>query len=272
MKKTVQQMERTLLKSISPLFYAFILVLFNAQTPLIAQEVSGYQVPPQAIEELVNAPVTPSVSFSRTGELMLILERRGYASIEDLSHPELKIGGIRINPATSGPSRSGSFENIKVKNIKTGLEQQVDGLPSNPKLSNVTLSDDEKSLAFSHTSPTGISLWVVELASMEARRITEEVVNPAYGTSVAWLPDNQLLVKEVNPSRGELPQASSIPEGPIIQETSGNAAPSRTYQDLLQNAHDEALLAFFMDSQLYKIDLEGNKAAVGDPGDRKSVV
>ncbi|HLW20872.1 MAG TPA: prolyl oligopeptidase family serine peptidase [Cyclobacteriaceae bacterium] len=270
MEKRLRKIEKTVLKNISPLLYTLFLVLLNVQTPVIAQEISGYQLPPKAILELVNAPVTPSVSFSRTGDLMLVLERRGYASIEDLSHPELKIGGIRINPATSGPSRSGSFENIKVKNTKTGVEQQVKGLPSNPKLSNVTLSDDEKYLAFSHTSPTGISLWVVEIASMEARRITEEVVNQAYGTSVAWLPDNQLLVKEVNPSRGELPQASSIPEGPIIQETSGNAAPSRTYQDLLQNAHDEALLAFFMDSQLYKIDLEGNKAAVGDPGWFKS--
>src|SRR5690554_2443566 len=192
MEKRLRKIEKTVLKNISPLLYTLFLVLLNVQTPVIAQEISGYQLPPKAILELVNAPVTPSVSFSRTGELMLILERPGYAPIEDLSHPELKIGGIRINPATSGPSRSGSFENIKVKNIKSGEEREIKNLPSNPKLSNVSFSEDEKYLAFSHTTPTGISLWIAEIETLEARQITEEVVNQAYGQSIAWLPDNQL--------------------------------------------------------------------------------
>src|SRR5690606_25000654 len=46
--------------------------------------------------------------------------------------------------------------------------------------------------------------------------------------------------------------------------------PSRTYQDLLQNPHDEDLLAYFMDSQLFRVDLEGNKRPIGEPGWIKS--
>ena len=260
---------RIYLKNTSTHATTFWCVLLLFQWPLMAQQTTGYQRPPQAIEELVNAPVTPSVSFSKTGDLMLVLEAPGYASLEDLSHPELRIGGIRINPASSGPSRASSFENIRLKNIRTGEEKEISNLPENPKLSNISFSDDEKYIAFTHRSADGISLWVAEVATMEARRLAGEI-NQVYGRSISWLPDNQLLVKGINPSRGSIPEATLIPDGPIIQETSGTAAPSRTYQDLLQNPHDEALLAYFMDSQLLKVGLDGNKKAIGEAGWIKS--
>jgi hypothetical protein len=57
----------------------------------------------------------------------------------------------------------------------------------------------------------------------------------------------------------------------VIQETSGNAAPSRTYQDLLSNPYDEALFAYFMDSQLMKISLDGTKSPIGKPSMIKSM-
>lgn len=248
---------------------AFLVVLLFLQPPAIAQQNEGYQRPPQAIEDLVNAPVTPTVTFSRTGDLMLVLERPGYAALEDLAHPELRIGGIRINPANSGPSRASSFTNIKLRNIRTGEEKVISNLPENPKLGNVTLSDDEKYIAFTHRSADDISLWVAEVANMEARQLTGRI-NQVYGASVSWLPNHQLLVKGINPSRGSIPEAPLVPTAPIIQETSGNAAPSRTYQDLLQNPHDEDLLAYFMDSQLFRVDLEGNKRPIGEPGWIKS--
>lgn len=259
---------RDYLKYISTSAATFSCLLL-LQWSLMAQQIPGYQLPPQAIEELVNAPVTPSVSVSNSGKFMLILESPGYPSLEDLSHPELRIGGIRINPATNGPSRASSFENITIKNIRTGQEKKISNLPADPKLSSISFSNDEKHIAFTHRSVDGISLWVADVQTMEARRITGEV-NQVYGRSISWLPDNQLIVKGINPLRGSLPKASLVPAGPIIQETSGTAAPSRTYQDLLQNPHDEALLAYFMDSQLFKVDLEGNKTAVGEAGWIKS--
>ena len=250
--------------------YRFILVLglcgFGEVISIKAQNALTYQTPPKAIADLVNAPITPQASFSRSGEFMLLLERAGNPSIEELAQPELRIAGIRINPATNGPSRGGSVENVKLKNTRSGLEQDIKGLPSSPKLGNFSLSKDEKFVAMTHTSNTGISLWVVDLSTLEAKKLTEEIVNGTYGNAITWTPDNKILLKAVNPSRGNMPKAPLAPAGPIIQETSGNAAPSRTYQDLLTNSHDEALFAYFMDSQLMLVDLSGSKQAVGPSG------
>ncbi|MCL6258380.1 prolyl oligopeptidase family serine peptidase [Aquiflexum sp. TKW24L] len=233
---------------------------------VISSKAQTYQSPPKAIADLVNAPITPQTSFSRSGEIMLLLERAGNPSIEELAQPELRIAGIRINPATNGPSRGGSVENVKLKNTRTGKEQDIKGLPANPKLGNFSLSKDEKFVAMTHTSNTGISLWVVDLTTLEAKKLTDDIVNAAYGSAITWTPDNKILLKAVNPSRGSMPKAPLAPAGPIVQETSGNAAPSRTYQDLLTNSHDEALFAYFMDSQLMLVDLSGSKQAVGASG------
>lgn len=222
-----------------------------------------YQTPPKAIADLVNAPSTPSVSFSKDGEWMMLLERADNPSIEELSQPELRIAGLRINPATSGPSRSTGIENIKIRKTKSGEEIQITGLPSKASMGSFSLSKDEKYLAFTNTESNGISLWVADLSTYEAKKLTDPILNDVMGNVLIWAPENQLLVKAVNPSRGAMPQAPSAPAGPVVQETSGNAAPSRTYQDLLSNPYDETLFAYFMDSQLQLISLDGTSKTVG---------
>ncbi|MFN3800466.1 prolyl oligopeptidase family serine peptidase [Belliella pelovolcani] len=236
-----------------------------------AQNALTYQTPPKEIADLVKAPSTPSVSFSRTGDFMLLLERSGNPSIEDLAQPELRIAGMRINPATNGPSRSGAVENVKIKMTKSGEEFQIKGLPANARLGGFSVSKDEKYAAVTNTTNTGISLWVVDLTTYEAKKLTDEIVNDVMGGTLSWTPDNKILLKAINPNRGQMPKAPLAPVGPTVQETSGNAAPSRTYQDLLANPHDEALFAYFMDSQLMMIDLDGKATPFGKPGMFKSV-
>lgn len=244
----------------------YLIVLLVFMGILDSQAQTGYQKPPKSITDLVNAPTTPSVSFSKDGDWMLLLERADNPSIEDLSQPELRIAGLRINPATSGPSRGRGVENIKIKMTQGGEEKQITGLPSKPNMGDFAFSKDEKYLSFTQTEANGISLWVADLSTFEAKKLTDAIVNDVYGNSIIWTPDNQLLVKTANPTRGSIPQKPSAPAGPIIQETSGDAAPSRTYQDLLSDPYDEALFAYFMDSQIMLINLDGSKKPIGPSG------
>jgi dipeptidyl aminopeptidase/acylaminoacyl peptidase len=230
-----------------------------------------YQTPPKAIADLVNAPSTPSVSFSKNGDWMMLLERADNPSIEELSQPELRIAGLRINPATSGPSRGRGVENVKIKMTRGGEEIQIKGLPANPSMGGFALSKDEKFLAFTQTEANGISLWVVDMTSFEAKKLTDTILNEVYGDAMAWTPENEILIKAVNPNRGNIPQKPSAPAGPIIQESTGEASPNRTYQDLLSNPYDEKLFAFFIDSQIMLVDLNGNKKPIGPSGMIKSM-
>ncbi len=249
----------------------FLSVLVLALTFSQVQAQSTYQTPPKEIADLVNAPSTPTAVFNKKGDWMLLLERADNPSIEDLSQPELRIGGLRINPATSGPSRQTAVENVKIRTTKSGEEIQIKGLPSTPNMGGFSLSQDEKYLAFTQTDADGISLWLADLSTYEARKLTEPILNEVLGSSILWTPNNQLLIKAANPSRGDIPKAPSAPSGPTIQESLGEAAPSRTYQDLLTNPYEESLFAYFIDSQLMLISLDGSSTKVGQAGMIKSM-
>lgn len=68
-----------------------------------AQDNTGYQTPPKALADLVTAPPTPTVSVDSKGQWMLVSERNtATTTIAELSQPELRIAGLRINPATNG--------------------------------------------------------------------------------------------------------------------------------------------------------------------------
>jgi hypothetical protein len=96
------------------ILYLLILTAYGA----FAQENLGYQRPPEEIAKLLEAPLTPFVSFSPDKQWMLLLDRSDFPTIEQLSRPELRIGGLRINPQNFGPSRSSYTIGLKVKRIK----------------------------------------------------------------------------------------------------------------------------------------------------------
>src|SRR5690606_5226190 len=123
------------------------------------QATTGYQRPPEAIASIIDAPSTPGVSINSKGDWMLLLERAGYPSIEELAPPESRLAGLRINPATNGQSRATFINNIKLKQVNGGQEFELAGIPQNAQISYVTWSPDEKQIAFTITKANGIELW-----------------------------------------------------------------------------------------------------------------
>jgi hypothetical protein len=72
----------------------------------LSQDQLNYQQPPAIMRDLLLAPTTPSVSLDSKASWMLILERSSYPSIAELAEPELRIGGLRMNPANFSASRA----------------------------------------------------------------------------------------------------------------------------------------------------------------------
>ncbi len=234
-----------------------------------AQSGLTYQVPPEEIEALVNAPQTPAVSVNPKGDWMVLLERSGYPSIEELAQPELKLAGLRINPRTNGPSRAYSYNGLTFKSIIENKEYPVTGLPEDPQIENVSWSPDGQTLVFTISKQDGIELWMADFTNGKAEKLTEAIINDVMGyLPYRWISKGgNLVYKTVPDSRGEAPSKPLTPKGPIVQETTGKKAPVRTFQDLLSNPHDEDLFDFYTTSQLYTINLKTKvKKAFGEPG------
>ncbi len=227
-----------------------------------AQQV--YNVPPKAIVDLVDAAPTPSVSVGPKRQWMLLMERPSLPPVSELSQPELRIAGLRINPRTNGRSRSSYFTKLSLKQISGQSERDISGLPRDARIGSVSWSPDGKHIAFSLTRDTAIELWVAEVASARARRLIDASLNGAYRSAFSWVSDSQTLIAMVVPAgRGPAPSAPSVPVGPVVQENIGKKAPARTYQDLLKNSHDETLFEYYLKSQLTRITLDSQSDPIG---------
>ncbi|MDE2773350.1 MAG: hypothetical protein OXI46_06540, partial [Gemmatimonadota bacterium] len=132
---------------------------------------------------------------------------------------------------------------------------------------NTRWSPNGSTVAFTHDTDSAVQLWVLDLASAQARRLSDlDLVNVGFGAPFNWSPKGDFLyVRAVPPGRGPAPTEPMVPTAPMIEETSGEAAPARTYQDLLQDRHDEALYEYYLTAQVARIGLDGSVAMLGEP-------
>jgi len=251
------------MKSICTIIISLItLGIINAQGGL------SYQEPPKEIKELVDAPLAPSVRIDEEGENVVLLYRNAYKTIAELSEEELRLGGLRINPVTNIGSRTTFYNNIKVKKAFDENAKQVTGLPKNPRLSYFNWSPDESLMAFTHTTSSGVEIWVLEVEKGTAKKLTEASANANMGWPMTWFRDSKsLLVKMLPVDRKPLVNTeTAIPTGPTVTVSSGAKAQNRTYQDLLKNPVDEQNFEQLSRADIYKVSVDGKPSKWKETG------
>lgn len=245
------------MKSIT-LSLLFVLLTAN----LFAQENMDYQQPPEEILDLVDVQLAPSVLMDDKKEEMVLLYRDTYKSIEELSEEELRLGGLRINPKTNIGSRVNYYNKVEIKPIKDGKAAvPVNGLPANPRLSSFYWSPDQRKIAFTHTVAEGVELWVLDLKSQSAKKLTEANLNANLYDAINWFEDSESLLVKLLPTERKslINRLEAVPTGPTISVNDGKKAQNRTYQDLLKNKTDEHNFEQLALSELYRIGLDGSK-------------
>ncbi len=231
-----------------------------------AQPAAGYMTPPKAIVDIMTAEPLPAVAMSPNRDLIALATRSGMPPITEVAQPMLRVGGMRINPRNNGPHRGATGTGIVLKTIATGAERKVP-VPANARIGTPKFSPDGKRIAFTNSRDTAIDLYIAEVATAQPRLVAGVAVN-GLNNSCDWLDDSSALLCGFVPSgRGAPPAAPNVPAGPNIQESYGKPGPVRTYQDLLTSAHDEALFAYYMQSQLATVDAASGKVtSIGKPG------
>ncbi len=242
-----------------------LLSLAPLVAPLAAQ--STYRQPPTAVAQILDAPATPTALLSPDRQLIVLLERPGLPSIAEISAPEYRVAGIRLDPRTSGPSRQNPSRGLSVQPMQGGAARPVAmTLPRGAGISTPSWSPDGKRISFVVSTDDALTLWVAELATLTAREVTSRRLNAVLGAPCDWS-DNEALVCTLVPGgRGSEPKAPTTPEGPIVQEAlTGRADRAATYQDLLKNPHDEAIFEHYATSQLARVTLAGQLTEIGAP-------
>ncbi len=248
--------------------FALLVALLMLEASVSAQ--TAYQKPPQAVADILNAPPIPSVSVSPTRDYLAIIESARYPSIAEVAEPMLRLAGLRINPQTNGPARAPRVVGLAFRKIEGGEPKAV-AMPAGAKFSSPVWSHDGKRFAVANTTDKGVELWLGTVADATVRKVDGVQLNAVFATplrqdAVEWLNSNELLVKLIPEKRGDSPKPPAAPPGPVVQESSGKAAPVRTFQDMLQNAHDESLFEHYCTAQLAVVGVDGKVTKLGAPG------
>ena len=248
-----------------------------------AQTALTYQKPPAAIEELLDAPLTPVVKPSPDHSILLVQQIQSFPTIAEVAQPRYRLAGIRFNPATNGPSREVSIVKLWLQPLAGGAQQPIAGLPPVLKASHLAWSPDSKHVVFVQRETNALQLWMVDVAKASARRVGSFKLNAVLGAPCDWMANSlTLLCKVVPAARGVAPASNSVPAGPNVEENLGKVTPARTYEDLLKTPADEAVFAYYATSDLAVVSLDGTSrtlpvkglitAAVPSPDGRFAVV
>lgn len=228
-----------------------------------AQEFT-YQMPPQSIIELVDAPATPNISIGNKAGKILLIHASELPDIEDLAASELRLAGIRIDPVTYSPSRATYSRSLSFSSLDGSREVTVTGLPAKARIRNISWSPDEQYIAFTHTTANAVELWVADVQNAQARQLSSLKMNEVLGQAFVWMPDSHTLLVKARPATSETPPpVTTLPTGPVVQENTGRKAAVRTFQDLLKNPADEALFDHYAASEIYLVKLDGSTSLIG---------
>jgi hypothetical protein len=170
-------------------FTAAALAVFVAG-PAAAQE--PYRQPPAPIAQILDAEPTPSVAVSPNNDWLLLLQRDGLPPISEVAAPELRLAGMRINPRTSGESREFTFNELRLKAIDGDIERRIE-TPEGMRITSPLWSADASHISFIESGEDGLWLWVADVATGKARRVTDRKLNGVTGSSCDWISNTPRL-------------------------------------------------------------------------------
>ncbi|EDX86353.1 peptidase, S9A/B/C family, catalytic domain protein [Synechococcus sp. PCC 7335] len=246
-----------------------------------------WQTPPEPIASMLDTPRLPAVSFSPDANWIVELRSAGLPPIEELAIPKLGLAGLQLNPQTWGPAKASYYCALSIRRRDEKTACPI-ALPSSPRIRNLSWSKCGQYLSFtqthlspelqtpgsqtpglknhgSHPAASGISLWVLELETAKVWALTDSILhNIGGGSPTRWLPDGTIICR-IRIDSEPPPVPSAIPTGPVIEENLGKVAPARTFTNLLENVHDEALLEYYLTSSIAKISLTGEQTPLVDP-------
>jgi dipeptidyl aminopeptidase/acylaminoacyl peptidase len=226
---------------------------------------TGWLRPPDAIAKLIETPGAPDASLSPQRQWLVLTTREPLPGLDIVARPHLKLAGLRIDAVSRGPQLGTRVVGITLRSVATGAERALAIPPGH--WTGPIWSADDRAYALVRASEGGGELWLADPAEKAPVRVDRVRVNNVLRLGVQWLPDQaRLLVPLV--IGGVPPERPIVPAGPQVQVTKpGEKAPVRTFQDLLQDAHDEALLEYYGTSQLALVDsATGKVTPFGSPG------
>mgnify|MGYP000927931707 CR=1 FL=1 len=226
----------------------------------LGQQSLDYKKPSQEILDLVDVQRAPVLSMDSKKQTLIYLQTSMYQSIEEVSETELKIAGQRINPKINARSKQRLYTGIEVQKNRGGAVQAIKGLPSNLKIITWSWAPNDQYFTFGNVIENGVELWLIDIATLQAKKIMDKPLNLNLGYSISWFPNSEAFLVRVLPAdRKEfIDVTTAVPSGPSVLISDGSVAQNRTYPDLLKSKSDEQNFKTLASSELYRVGVDGS--------------
>ena len=242
-----------------------IIILLGALMTLNAE--TGYKLPTDDIVKIYDTQRNPYIQFIQFENFGLEISYQLHQTLEQLAEPSLKLAGEDISKRLNAHMATYPINKINIFELNNHSRIPIQ-LPENAKIRNISISNDHKKAALLNETENGVQLIIADLNNGECKAYPNFLINDILEDGIiCWLNDNDnILLKIIPNERGIEPTKPIVPEAPVIEETYGKESITRTYQNLLQNKHDEALFDHYFTSQIISLNTENGKIKrIGNP-------
>ncbi|KAF8067166.1 hypothetical protein HT031_002213 [Scenedesmus sp. PABB004] len=206
----------------------------------------------------------------RRAQILQLSRPPSLPPIFEISRPELKLAGVRIDAEQFSRSRMSYYTGLCIVPADTlvpappSATRSITGYPEGAWLNLVSWSPDGRFVSFTTRSPGGpgdpprgpLQLWLADVATGAARPLLGGRRLNTVFDSYAWVDDTHIVAAVVPQDHGPPPSRPPVPGGPRIQDNSaGVRSQSRTYTDLLRDDHDGELFEYYGTSELLLLDV-----------------
>jgi dipeptidyl aminopeptidase/acylaminoacyl peptidase len=242
----------------------------------------GYVLPPESVQDLFRRDKNMAKldRLSPDGNHFVVPQFEELTDLALMSQRTLRLAMLEIVPDVNREWRQATYGNRGI-NLYSLADRRVYPvrIPAG-FVSDLRWSPDGRQLAFILHLPTVSNVWVADVATGNARAVSEapvmatlmarpggggEAPETAGGRMLQWLPDGSLLTALVPANRGAEPAEPSVPTAPIIRRSREKETPTSTQPFLLRTAHDERLFKYYTTAQLATVAPGRAPRTIGEP-------
>jgi dipeptidyl aminopeptidase/acylaminoacyl peptidase len=233
-----------------------------AAAPAPALGVDYREPSPEVVALLTATPPPEPLLHARSGQVAL-LYREAVIALERLARPRYGLAGFRFDPRSRTSGVGPLVLRVEVVSAAAPGGAPREWRPQGGALlEHVSFSPDGKTLSALAVGDGPARLALFDVAS-GVERVLDAPVNPAWGDPCSWVAPDALLCRMVPEGLGPAPRELLAP---VEVEHSGGRAPTRTWPNLLDNAHEDALFEHYFAVEVARVGTDGRVERV--PGMR----